>query len=234
MTIIHGDCLEVMRTIPDGSFRVIVTSPPYNLLSPEYVRDYRDFKALKHGYDEWPDDLPHEQYVAWQRSCLAEMLRLLREDGAIFYNHKWRSVKGLNQDRNDIVGGFPVRQLVIWDRGGTHNMNPHYFPPTYEIIYLIAKPKFKLTKHAYKYGSVWRVPPDATNPHPAPFPVEIPYRCIISSGGGPVLDPFAGSGSTGVAAIQLGAEFTLIELSKKYAEMATARVTKAVPQQRLV
>jgi modification methylase len=67
------------------------------------------------------------------------MMRLLTDDGAIFYNHKWRVQDGLLQDRNDIVSGFPVRQIIIWHRNGGINFNKGYFLPTYEVIYLIAK-----------------------------------------------------------------------------------------------
>src|SRR5260364_404403 len=76
------------------------------------------------------------EYVAWQRACLIEMLRLLPEHGAIFYNHKWRVQDGLLQDRHDIVGQFPVRQIIIWRRKGGINFNAGYFLPTYEVIYL--------------------------------------------------------------------------------------------------
>ena len=57
--------------------------------------------------------MPHSAYVGWQCRCLAEMMRLLRPGGAIFYNHKWRVQKVLLQDRQDIVAGFPVRQVII-------------------------------------------------------------------------------------------------------------------------
>ena len=52
---------------------------------------------------------------------------------------------GVLQDRSDIVAGFPVRQVIIWKRKGGFNFNPGYFLPTYEVIYLIAKPGFRLS-----------------------------------------------------------------------------------------
>ena len=88
--------------------------------------------------------MPHHEYVTWQKKCLSEAMRILRDDGAIFYNHKWRVQAGLMQDRADIVNDFPIRQIIIWKRAGGFNFNPGYFVPTYEVIYLIAKPKFKL------------------------------------------------------------------------------------------
>ena len=83
------------------------------------------------------------------------MFRLIKNDGAIFYNHKWRVQDGLLQDRQDIVGGLPVRQIIIWRRKGGINFNPGYFLPTYEVIYLIAKPDFKLVPKSNGVGDVW-------------------------------------------------------------------------------
>ena len=132
------------------------------------------------------------------------MMRVLQDDGAIFYNHKWRVQNGLLQDPQDIVEGFPIRQIIIWQRNGGINFNAGYFLPTYEVIYLIAKPKFKLAKKANALGDVWNIPQEKNNPHPAPFPLELAQRCIESVDDGTVLDPFLGSGTTALAAEVLG------------------------------
>ena len=66
--------------------------------------------ALIQGYSDHDDSMPIEKYNAWQKECLLEMLRLIKEDGAIFYNHKWRVQAGLLQDRHEIVCDLPVRQ----------------------------------------------------------------------------------------------------------------------------
>lgn len=70
------------------------------------------------------------------------MMRLLKDDGAIFYNHKWRVQNGLIQDRREIVADFPVRQIIIWRRKGGINFNAGYFLPTYEVIYPYCKKRF--------------------------------------------------------------------------------------------
>ena len=96
--LLHGDCLDVMARLPDSCFRAVVTSPLYNLHdnSGNGMRDGRGGKweqaALLQGYATHTDAMPHSAYVGWQRRCLAEMMRLLRPDGAIFYNHHggWR------------------------------------------------------------------------------------------------------------------------------------------------
>ncbi len=155
------------------------------------------------------------------------MMRVLRPDGAIFYNHKWRVQKGLLQDRSDIVEGFPVRQIIIWHRSGGINFNKGYFLPNYEVIYLIAKPDFKLASKANALGCVWKINQESKNPHPAPFPVELAENCIMSVDEGVVLDPFIGSGSTAVAAEKNNREWIGIDQSSEYIEMARKRIKEA-------
>lgn len=225
-----GDCIEIMNRIPAGSVDVIVTSPPYNLRNStgNGMKNGNGGKwpkaRLMKGYKEHDDDMPHEEYVQWQRDCLVSMMRVLREDGAIFYNHKWRVQDGLLQDRADIVSGFPVRQIIIWQRAGGINFNPGYFLPTYEVIYLICKPDFKLADKANASGDVWRIPQEDNNPHPAPFPVELAQRCIQSTTGRIILDPFMGSGTTALAAEMCRREWIGIELSKDYCKLAQERI----------
>ncbi len=85
--------------------------------------------ALVNGYATYDDNMPYEAYIRWQRECLSEMLRLIPDNGAIFYNHKWRVQNGLIQDRREIIDGFPVRQIIIWKRKGGINFNAGYFLP---------------------------------------------------------------------------------------------------------
>lgn len=232
-TLLRGDCLEHMSKLPAGSFRAVVTSPPYNLRNStgNGMRGTSGGKwtkpALASGYHGHDDSMDHADYVAWQRECLAEMLRLTADDGAIFYNHKPRVQGGLWQDRHDITDGFPVRQVLIWHRAGGVNFNPGYFLPDYETIHMIAKPAFRLTPDAARLGCVWRIPQDTRNEHPAPMPLAIATRCIRAAGGGPVLDPFLGSGTTAVAAEQAKADWTGIEISDEYADMAEKRIAQA-------
>lgn len=225
-----GDCLQIMAAMPPACVDVIVTSPPYNLKqsSGNGMKNGSGGKwpnaRLQQGYATHDDCMPHREYVEWQRDCLSAMMRVLKQDGAIFYNHKWRVQRGLLQDRADIVGGFPVRQIIIWRRSGGINFNPGYFLPTYEVIYLIAKPGFKLAPKANALGDVWTIPQESGNPHPAPFPPELAQRCIASTTGRVVLDPFMGSGSTAIAAAAEGREWIGIEKSREYCNLAKKRL----------
>ncbi len=226
----QGDSLDLMAKLPVGSVDVVVTSPPYNIKNStgNGLKNGRGGKwpkaELINGYDEHDDAMPHEEYVEWQRACLRAMMRVLKPDGAIFYNHKWRVQDGLLQDRSDIMAGFPVRQIIIWQRAGGLNFNKGYFLPTYEVIYLIAKPDFKLAPGANKRGDVWTIPQESNNPHPAAFPVELAQRCIESTTGNVVLDPFMGSGTTAIASELEGREWIGCELSKAYCKVANERI----------
>ncbi|MDI3505791.1 MAG: hypothetical protein PWQ81_1013 [Bacteroidota bacterium] len=237
--IILGDCLEVMRGLPSESIDLIVTSPPYNLKNStgNGMKDSRGGKwknaELVNGYTHHNDCMPHEEYVKWQRECLKEMFRLIPDDGAIFYNHKWRVQDGLLQDRQDIVSGFPVRQIIIWKRKGGINFNAGYFLPTYEVIYLIAKPNFRLVPKANAYGDVWEFKQETNNPHPAPFPVALIDRIISSTFANIILDPFMGSGTTAIAALMNDRNYLGIELSPEYVQMAEKRILEFNSQSKL-
>ena len=238
--ILCGSAVDVMKEIPDGSIHLVVTSPPYNLKNStgNGMKDGRGGKwanaALQKGYSHHDDCMPHDEYVKWQRECLTEMMRIIPEDGAIFYNHKWRVQGGLLQDRQDILEGFPVRQIIIWRRKGGFNFNAGYFVPTYEVIYLIAKPKFKLAPKANSHGDVWEFTQEMNNEHPAAFPVGLIDRIIGSTTAKIVLDPFMGSGTTAVSAINLDRDYIGIDLSPEYCEMAEKRIKNHRAQAKLL
>jgi modification methylase len=151
-------------------------------------------------------------------------LRVTKDTGAVFYNNKWRVQAGLLQDRQDIVSGFPVRQIIIWKRAGGINFNPGYFLPTYEVIYLIAKKKFKLAPKANACGDVWEFSQEMNNSHPAPFPVALIDRIVKSTTAEIVLDPFMGSGTTAIAALKNNRKYIGIELAPEYVELAQVRI----------
>lgn len=230
--IVTGDAVEVMSKLPSESIGLVVTSPPYNLKNStgNGMKDGRGGKwssaALLSGYSDHGDNMPHEEYVAWQREALSEMFRVLRPDGAIFYNHKWRVQGGLLQDRSDILEGFPVRQIIIWRRKGGINFNAGYFLPTYEVVYLIAKPDFRLAPKANALGDVWEIAQESNNSHPAPYPVELTDRIVSSTTAEVVLDPFSGSGTTALSAINYGRDYIGIEVSEEYASASRTRIKK--------
>ncbi|MCD8206746.1 MAG: site-specific DNA-methyltransferase [Bacteroidales bacterium] len=230
--ILCGRCENLMKEIPSESIDLVVTSPPYNLKNStgNGMKCGKGGKwsnaALINGYEDHDDCMPHGEYVKWQRECLMEMFRVIKNTGAIFYNHKWRVQNGLLQDRADILEGFPVRQIIIWKRKGGINFNAGYFLPTYEVIYLIAKPDFRLLPHANKCGDVWEFTQELNNSHPAPFPVALIDRIISSTDAEIILDPFMGSGTTAVVAEGLGRHYIGMEISESYCKLAEERLAR--------
>jgi modification methylase len=230
--ILCGDVLEELSNFPSACVDVIVTSPPYNLLNSSgngmksHSKGRWKNAGLIDGYSNYSDNMDHEEYTKWQIEVLNECMRVLKDHGAIFYNHKWRVQNGLLQDRSDIVSKFPVRQIIIWKRSGGINFNDSYFLPTYEVIYMIAKQNFKLKPTMNKYGDVWEIRQEMNcKDHPAPFPLELPLRILSSCKNcQTVLDPFMGSGSSAVAAKMLGLNYIGIEISEEYCEIALERL----------
>ena len=229
--VINGDCLQVMKLLPDHSIDAIITSPPYNLLNSTgngLKKNTHTGKwanaAIKDGYKDYDDNMPYEEYISWQKKCMYEMYRLIKEDGVIFYNNKNRVQAGLLQDRSVIVRDYPLRQIITWKRSGAINFNQGYFLPTTEQIYMICNKSFKLVKGANKFTDVWEITQEMKNPHPAPFPEALIDRIISSIDAKMILDPFGGSGTTAVCAKKFGRDFILIEKSELYCRMAKARI----------
>ena len=219
----HGDCLELMRRLPDECVDIVVTSPPYNLRSGGRCRGWP-------GYDGYGDDLPHDVYVAWQQECLREMHRIIKPTGAIFYNHAPRIHQGVQWRHEDILEPFDVRQTLIWHRAGGVNHNPQYLSPSYEYIYVMAKPGFRVATD-WTMGDVWKMGQEKRRwiPEVPAFPVELPQNAIRATGAKVVLDCFMGSGTTAVAAVLEGADYIGIEQSARYCAVARERVASIPP-----
>lgn len=233
--IMVGDSIEVMRQMPDQSIDLVVTSPPYNLNirktfgnTKNWKGKFNNSKLQSTGYDKHNDAMPEDQYIAWQKNVLKECFRLIKNTGAIFYNHKWRVQNKLYQQRLEIIEGLPLRQIIIWKKPGGLNFNEGYFLPTYEVIYLIAKPDFKLPPKINALGDVWEITPEKGSWHPAPFPLELASRCVRACTGDIILDPFVGSGTVPVAAIKHNKKYIGIDLSEEYATKAQERINSFI------
>lgn len=229
-----GDVLEELKKMDSESIDLVITSPPYNLknstgggMNSIGGGKWKSIQ-LNGGYSNHSDTMSKEDYNMWIRDCLTEMFRVLKPNGAIFLNHKFRVQGGLIEG-HPFLEGFNVRQIIIWARAGGFNFNDTYFLPTYEVIYMMPKtPKgkdaFRLIKGANRKTDVWKINQERNNPHPAPFPVELVDNILTSCEGNVVLDPFAGSGTTGISAIKNGWDCILIDNSKDYCEMAKKRI----------
>ena len=238
--LLNTDVLTGLRGLDDESVDVIFTSPPYNLKNSTGggMKNGSGGKwqgnALEVGaYDNYNDNIPRGDYITWMREVITECFRVLKPTGALFFNHKMRVQGGLIQDHTEMLAGFNVRQMIIWQRSGGINFNKGYFLPTYEVIYLMpktakGKESFTLQPKANAQGDVWRIHQETDNPHPAPWPIELPRRVLSSStytgDVGVCLDPFAGSGGLAVAAEELGWDSISIEQSEQYCDMINKRI----------
>jgi modification methylase len=226
-----------MAELPPASVDLIFTSPPYNLgvSSGGGFPKKRPGKwsggELSDGYASHSDAMAAEHYVAWQKDVLCACWRLLSDTGAIFYNHKPRVQNGLLVTPLDLNPGLPVRQIIIWKRDGGINFSPSFYLPSHEWIVIFAKPAFRLRdKQASGAKDVWEVSQDRDNAHPAPFPAALPRIAISTTSAKTVLDPFMGSGSTGVASVEGERDFIGIELDRGYFDLAQARIDATVRQ----
>lgn len=229
--LICGDTLNELKKLEDNSIDVGVTSPPYN--KQENKKGWLVKNVL---YDNTCDKLGEEEYQANQIAVLNEMYRITKEGGSFFYNHKirWERGKLLHPLQWVLQTKWNLRQEIIWDRGIAGNIRGWRFWQVEERIYWLQKPKGKnligeelQSRHAL-LSSIWRIRPESNNAHPAPFPLALPLRCIFSilnENGGIVIDPYCGSGTTGIAAKILNCDFIGIDNSKQYLSLAENRIT---------
>jgi site-specific DNA-methyltransferase (adenine-specific) len=241
ISLYQGDCEQILSDLLSDFARIsqiVVTSPPYNMgLVPggNGRGMYRPGASRKggrfrDGYGEHDDAMPQDEYDAWQRRILGLLWQLIPNNGAIFWNHRQRIEHGEARLPLGMDFGIPLRQIITWDRGTGIAPNLRHFTPVAEWIFLFAKPDFKLASHAKSgLGDVWRLGMARDDHgHPAPFPESLPLRAMDSCNARSVLDPFAGSGTTLVAAKRLGIPAIGVELSKRYCDAAIRRLGQDV------
>lgn len=144
----------------------------------------------------------------------------------MFYNHRPRVEHGVLRDPLSNNFGIPLRQRIVWNRGTGIDVNLRAFCTRGEYVLLFAKPDFKLASHsASGMGDVWNLGIETGVPdHPAPFPVALPARCIEAAGARSIMDPFSGSGSTLLAAVNARISAVGIELESKYCDLTIRRL----------
>jgi site-specific DNA-methyltransferase (adenine-specific) len=234
-TIELTDCLLGLKSLPENSIDLIVTSPPYNI-----GKSYGTFKF--NGYDTYEDK--NDNYETFLKEILEECYRVLKPEGSLIFNHKTRTLnKELVHPYLYLKNSpFVVKQEIIWDRGRTQQTNQDRFYPINELIYWCVKDKTKtkFNRLSAHLTTVWRINKvnkraEGNEDHPAPFPKEIAARCInaLSDEGDVVLDPFMGSGTTAVAALEAGRKYLGFELSEMYIEIANTRIGEVMRVQNL-
>ncbi len=232
--VICGDVLEVLKEIPDNSVDLGITSPPYN--KKERNKGWLVDKVVYSGSKDVMDE---EEYQEWQIEVLNELFRVTKEGGSFFYNHKIRWEKGRMIHPYEWVSKtkWVIRQEIIWNRKIAGNIRGWRFWQVDERIYWLYKPKDgdligeELKPEHAKFTSVWEIRPESGfKNHPAPFPIELPTRIILSildNRKGIVIDPFCGTGTTLVAAKLLGHDYIGIDISEEYVKFSENRLKNA-------
>ena len=225
ITLKQGDCLELMKGLPDESVNLILTDPPYGI---SYHSNYgsESYKNRIQNVD-WDDNFDFTPYwnVMWNK---------LKDNSDAYVFGRWENYNTMSK-----LEGF--KQILIWDKqcGGLGDLTT--FIPTYELIFYFKKGKriptprtpAVLRSHSqtsWKYGN-----PIITYLHPTQKPLGIIEKIlkISSNTNDTILDPFMGSGTTGVAAIQLNRNFIGFEISPEYFKIAEKRIGEAQAQKKL-
>jgi site-specific DNA-methyltransferase (adenine-specific) len=233
------DCLEFMESLPPDSIDCIWTDPPY-LLSNDGITCVAG-RMVKVNKGEWDRsrgiELDHEFNRAWLAACL----RLLKPNGSLWASgtlHVYLSVGMAMQQL-----GFRILNDIVWEKPAP--------PPTHSTEILLWATKAKKggrQKHKFNYEamktenggkqmkSVWRFPTPTDEEkrlgkHPTQKPLALIARCLraTTDRGDVVFDPFTGSGSTGVAALNLGRSFVGCELDSTWARLAARRLGELIP-----
>ena len=235
--VIHQSSCEEMKELQDCSVHLMVTSPPYNV-----GKDY-------------DNNLTLAEYLAFLRRVWKETYRVLVPGGRACINIANVGRKpyiplhaSIMQDMIDL--GFLMRGEIIWDKAASASTSTAWgswqsatnptLRDTHEYILVFSKGSYRREKMDGRQStiskdefleftkSVWGFPSESAKKvgHPAPFPVELPYRLIqlYTFSGEIVLDPFMGSGQTALAARKAGRHFMGYEISAEYIQLAQKRI----------
>lgn len=235
--LVCGDATsrDDLSLLMDGELaRLIVTSPPYN-------QGLNNFKAsgmqkenpawVERMADSYNDDRPELDYQAEQVAAMTEWMGFTADDGALFYNHKirYRDKQVIHPYAAWIIDTpWRLRQEIIWDRQGSITLNARMFMPCDERIYWLTKTAdfiFNDEADIKAYSSVWDIAPKVDVPVSAPFPTELPKRCIEAASlrNDIVLDPYGGSGTTLIAAEIMHRRAFVIEMNPAYCDVIITR-----------
>lgn len=220
VTLYNGRAEDIIPRI--GSVDLVVTSPPYNM-GPQSGA----YANMRNGYKTHADNMPDEEYVAWQQQIVGMLWDATAPRGAIFYNHKPLIRDGVGQlPTRYLPDDVMLRQVIIWNRRGGMNWSASHFCPQHEWVMLLAHRDFRLLSRGHSApGDVWDLGIDSrVDGHPCAFPESLPTTAIAATDAKVILDPFAGSGTTLRAANDLGRRAIGIELDESYCELIARRM----------
>lgn len=234
-TVHHGDALLILPTLPTASVDLVLADPPYNSggrTQSDRTKNSAHDKYVRSGYTRHlanfaGDNRDQRGYIAWLSLILAQCLRTARPGASLLVFTDWRQLpatsdalqaggwlwRGIIAWHKPIarprIGGFKAEcEYLLWGSSGPIDAtrNPVYLPGFYSA----SQPRGKARQHITQ--------------KPVELLAELVKVCPLA---GTVLDPFAGSGSTGEAAIQSGRSFIGIEMTDHYARIARQRLIEA-------
>lgn len=214
VTLYHGDALDILPTIEAGTVTAVVTDPPYVIGAVSAGN-----MASKAG--GWTDMM---NSALWFSTWYRHVDRVLKRHGSFWTFCNWRSLPVVMKAALD--AGLPITSTAVWDKewigpGGSQGLRP-----SYELIALLSQPDFAVPDRGVADVFRHKVGSYKPNGHPAEKPVGLVRRVLSTAAvpaGALVVDPFMGSGTTGIAARDLGLRFVGIEAEERWCEVAAGR-----------
>jgi DNA modification methylase len=203
-SILHGDCIEIMQALPSHSVDFILTDPPY------LVR-YRSRDGQR---------VRNDDNDAWLRPAFAEMYRLLKPGAFCFSFYGWNTVDRFFAAWKE-AGFRPVGHVVFRKRYASRT---GFYEYRHEQAYLLGKGTLPAPDRLLPDVQDWDYTGNRLHPTQKPVPILKRQIEAFCPDGGVVLDPFCGSGSTCVAAAELGLPFIGIELDASHVHTARRRI----------
>ena len=245
--IYNGDCLEILRSIPEKSVNMIFADPPYMLSNDGITCKSGKMSNVNKG--KWDKSKGFEDDTAFHNEWISACRTVLKPDGTIWISGTYHSIYqcGFLLQKNN----FHILNDIAWLKpNAPPNLSCRFFTASHETLiwarsdknarhtfnYKDLKdgffPEDKLKKENTQMRSVWSIPSPKNDEkkygkHPTQKPLDLIRRIVLASTneGDIVLDPFCGSGTTGVACKDLNNRFFIgIEIDKGYCEMAKKRI----------
>ena len=209
----EGDCLELMKNIPDGSVDLVLTDPPYGM---DFQSNFR-----KEMYSK----IENDKCLGWLENYVDECFRILKDNTAVYFFCSWHNVDIFKQA---IEKKFKIKNILIWEKNNTSmgDLKGSY-APKYEMIIFAHKGRKLL--NGFRYADIIKANRTGNKFHPTEKPVALLEFFIKNSSNenAVVFDGFMGSGSTGVSCINTNRNFIGIELDKGYFDIAKKRIEES-------
>lgn len=256
--VLVGDCIDLMKGLPEGSIDMVFADPPYNLqLGGDLLRpDNSKVDAVDDDWDKFADPSDplgtgFARYDSFTRTWLAAARRLLKPDGTLWVIGSYHNIFRIGTALQD--QGYWILNDIVWRKSNPMpNFKGKRFTNAHETLIWAARDR-RTKRYTFNYDSMkalnegiqmrsdWLLPlctggerlkgEDGRKAHPTQKPESLLFRCLMaaSNPGDTILDPFFGTGTTGAVARRLGRHFVGLERDRTYAALARKRVAEVTP-----